>query len=29
MTAQQGIISIVIDESPYGQGQYGKGDWGD
>ena len=29
MTAQQGIISLVIDESPYGQGQYGKGDWGD
>jgi len=29
MTAQQGIINIIIDESPYGQGQYGKGDWGD
>jgi len=29
MTAQQGIINVVIDESPYGQGQYGKGDWGD
>jgi|TARA_X000001388_G_scaffold32001_1_gene22665 hypothetical protein len=29
MTAQQGIITVVIDESAYGQNLYGKGDWGD